>query len=50
MRTLSLIETATEHDATLWEDEDPNFDPDYAWLDQMEADALADAYAGWVGI
>lgn len=38
MDTLSLIEIATEHDATLWEDEDPTFDPDYAWLDAMEFD------------
>jgi hypothetical protein len=35
MRDLSLIEEATEHDATLWEDEDPTFDPDYAWLDSL---------------
>lgn len=35
MRDLALIETATEHDATMWEDEDPTFDPDYAWLDNL---------------
>lgn len=48
MRDLALIEEATEHDATLWEDEDPTFDPDYAWLDEMEADQ--EFYAGHVGI
>lgn len=50
MRDLALIEEATEHDATLW-DEDPTFDPDYAWLDAMEVDAESDLfYAGWDGI